>query len=167
MRGGPPEKQALGQLLHVFEDGASGRREAGNAFKPGIDDRERTAPQHIGQHSEYKREDPGQEDDHIPVPEGDRRAFPHENKGEYADDERDREADQQGRQRAVMPVPKRDQDGQKHEQCTDQQRIAHVARYDVNVHYCVEAGPVTTLPPTVFKRNLTSFGPSMMFDGML
>ena len=135
--GRPPEKQASGKGFHIFQDGGPGGGKAGDALEPGVDHGKRPAPQGVGQHSEDEGEEPGQENDHITVLQGNLRGFPDEEEGEDAEDEGDGEADQERRQGRVSAVEKGDEHRQQHKEGTHQKGNAHIPRYDLQVHSCL------------------------------
>ena len=134
MRGRTPEQQASRQRFHILQDGGAGGGEAGDALEPGVGDGERAAPEHIGQHPEQEGQEPGQEDDHIPVPERDVARLPHEDEGEDAHREGQCKTDQERSQGAVTAVVERDAHGEQHEQRAHQERRSRVPRYDAQVH---------------------------------
>ena len=134
MRGGTPEQQAPRQGLHIFQNGGTGCSKTGNAFKPGVYHRERTTPEGIRQRAEHKRQQPGQEDDHVAVLQGNLGSFPHKDEGENAHDEGDDKTDQERRQGGIAAVGQGNKDREQHEQRTHQERHAHIPRYDFQVH---------------------------------
>ena len=135
MRGGSPEQQTVRKRFHIAQDGTPRSGETGNAFEKGVDNRKGPSPEGIGQHSEDKGQQPGQENDDITVFQGNGRVFPDKDEREDAYDEGDRKADHQRGQRTVVPICHGNQDGQEHEQRTDQQREAHITRYHPEIHF--------------------------------
>ena len=134
MRGGAPEQQAPRQRLDILQDGGAGGREARYALEPGVHESKRPTPKGIGKHPEHEGQEPGQEDNHIPVLQAHMRGFPHEDEGEDTHGESQGETDQKRRQGAVSPVRERDEHGQQHKQRTHQERDADIPRYDFQVH---------------------------------
>ena len=134
MCGRAPEQQTPRQRLHILEDGRSRGGEPGNAFKPSVDECERPAPERVWQHAEHEGQEPGQENDHVPVPEGDMLGLPHEDEREDAHGEGQGKADQERCQAAVAPVRQCNEDGKEHEQRAHQERRSHIPRYDLQVH---------------------------------
>ena len=135
VRGSPPEDEASGQGLYIFQDGGTRSGEAGNTLEPGVDHREGTAPQRIRKGAENKGQQPGQEDDHEAVLQRDIGVLAGEDKGENAHDEGDGETDQQRREGAVSPVYEGHNDRQEHEEGTHQECHAHITGDDFQVHF--------------------------------
>ena len=130
----PPEEQALGNRLDIVQDRRPGRRVTGHTLKPGVLDGKRTAPQGVRQHADDEREQPGKDDDHVTVLHRDGRRPLHEDEGEKADGESDEETDEQGRQRTVVAVRHRYDDGEQHEERTDEQRVTDIPADRFQIH---------------------------------
>ena len=134
MRGGAPEKQAVGQGLHVGEYGGAAGRVAADRFEDGVRQRERAAPEHVGQQSEDEGQQPRERDDHVALAQRDRGRLAHEYEREDSDDEGDGERDHKGRESRVVAACHRHEDGQQHEQGVDEQREAYVPYDYLPVH---------------------------------
>ena len=134
MRRRPPEEQAPRQGLHILQDGGAGGGEALHALAPGVGQGERTAPEGVWKHAEQEGQQPRQEDDHVPVLQGNPLRPPHEDEREDAYSESQRKTDQERREGAVAAVQEGNAHRQQHEQRTHQERYSDISRYDFQVH---------------------------------
>ena len=134
MRGRTPENQAAGQGLHVFQDGGARGGETGHALEPGVDYRERPAPEGIRQGPENEGQEPREKDNHKTVPEGNLGVLAGENEGEDSQTEGDGKANQERRQGAVSPVDEGHPHRQQHEEGAHQEGHSHISGYDFKIH---------------------------------
>ena len=120
MCGRSPEEKAFRQSFYLCQYRGSGGGVSGNTFKPSVYQCEFSSPKYIWEHSEYKGQDPGQDDGEKAGLESRCRILLHEYEWKGSCDESHEETDQKGSEGRIKSVINGDRNRYQHKKGIDQ-----------------------------------------------